>query len=222
MKKRQTILAASILSADFLHLGEQIQLAEKGGADWIHLDVMDGHFVPNLSMGPFIVEACRRATHLPLDVHLMIDQPDQLLESFARAGADHLTIHVEACPDPFKTLELIRRLGLKAGISLKPETPVSAIQPFLKKVNGVLVMSVTPGYSGQLYESASTTRLAEVRHALDETRADAWLAVDGGINPDNIRQVHLAGANVFVSATAIFKNPQGIEAGILSLKNGLS
>jgi ribulose-phosphate 3-epimerase len=221
MADTRFIIAASILSADFLHLAEQIRITEEAGADWLHLDVMDGRFVPNLSMGPFIVEACRQATKLPLDVHLMVDEPDHLLDAFARAGADHLTVHIEACSHPLTTLEHIKSLGLKAGISLKPSTSISAILPLLPSLDGVLVMSVEPGYSGQKFEPISGNRIAEVRRALAVKRSDAWLAVDGGINPKTIRQAQSSGANVFIAATAIYQHPDGILAGIRSLRSAL-
>jgi ribulose-phosphate 3-epimerase len=222
MADTRLIIGASILSADFLHLAEQIRSTEEGGADWLHLDVMDGHFVPNLSMGPAILEACRRATRLPLDVHLMVEEPDRFLEVFSSGGADHLTVHIEACAQPRKTLERIKQLGLKAGISLKPDTPVSAILPLLNQVDGVLVMSVIPGYSGQRFEPSAAMRLAEIRRALDEMNSTAWLAVDGGINTQTIQQTQAGGATVFISATAIYKHPEGIEAGIRSLRNELA
>src|SRR5512137_511851 len=145
---RHFLIAPSILSADFTRLGEQIAEAEAAGADWIHVDVMDGHFVPNLTMGPFIVEACRRATKLPLDVHLMIEEPERYIEAFARAGAAHLTVHVETCPDPARTIRQIQSLGCKAGITMNPATPASAVEPFLDMVDLVLVRTVHPGFSG--------------------------------------------------------------------------
>jgi ribulose-phosphate 3-epimerase len=213
-----TILAPSILSADFLQLGDQIRACEAAGADWIHVDVMDGHFVPNLTMGPFIVEACRRVTRLPLDVHLMIEQPERLLESFSHAGATHLTVHVETCPHLHRTLEQIRSLGCKAGVTLNPGTPASAIQPVLPFADLVLVMSVDPGFSGGKYIPEMVAKVSEIRGMLDRIGSPAWLEVDGGINSDTLQHMRAAGANAFVTATAVFKNPQGIEAGIRSLR----
>jgi ribulose-phosphate 3-epimerase len=213
------VIAPSILSADFTRLGEQIAQCEAAGADWIHVDVMDGHFVPNLTMGPFIVEACRRATALPLDVHLMIEQPENLLEAFARAGASHLTVHVEACPDVARTLKKIRSLGVQAGATLNPATPASALEPALPLADLVLVMTVEPGYSGQAFHPDVVPKIAAIRRRLDEIGSAARLEVDGGISPANISQVRAAGADSFVAAHAIFGNPDGIAAGIQSLRD---
>lgn len=215
---KKLIVSASILSADFLRLGEQIAACEAAGADWIHVDVMDGHFVPNLTMGPFIVAACRRATQLPLDVHLMIENPESLLEPFARAGASHLTVHVETCPDLPQTLEKIRSLGVTPGLVLNPPTAVSAIEPFLSLAGLVLVMSVNPGYSGQSFMPETISKVAEVRRKLDELGSSARLEVDGGIAPDTLPLMQAAGADTFVAASAIFKNPDGIATGIRTLR----
>jgi len=221
MTVKNLIIAPSILSADFLHLADQIRIVEDAGADWLHLDVMDGHFVPNLSMGPDIVAACRRATRLPMDVHLMVKDPDGLLSAFAKAGADHLTVHIEASDHIFETLAQIHALGLKAGISLKPATPISSINSVLPHVDGVLVMSVDPGYSGQKFQPGTIDRLAEVRLAMDKLGSNAWLAVDGGINKQTLPLVHAAGANVFIAASAIFQNPEGISTAIRTLREEL-
>ncbi|HEX7541166.1 MAG TPA: ribulose-phosphate 3-epimerase [Anaerolineales bacterium] len=216
------IIAPSILSADFTRLGEQIAEAESAGADWIHMDVMDGHFVPNLTMGPVVVEACRRATSLPLDVHLMIEHPENLLEAFAQAGASSLIVHVETCPDITGTLKIIRSLGCKAGVTLNPATPASDIEPALMLVDQVLVMTVHPGYSGQEFIPEILSKVAEIRRRLDESHSPAWLEVDGGITAANISRVRDAGANAFVAANAIFHHPDGIEAGIRSLRKAVT
>jgi ribulose-phosphate 3-epimerase len=216
-----SIIAPSILSADFLQLGDQIRACETAGADWIHVDVMDGHFVPNLTMGPFVVSACRRATRLPLDVHLMIEKPERLLEQFAGAGASHLTVHVETCPHLHRTLEHIRSLGCKAGVTLNPGTPAAAIEPVLPFADLVLVMSVDPGFSGGAYIPKMVGKVAELRAMLDRIGSPAWLEVDGGITPETLPEMHAAGATAFVSATAVFKNPQGIAAGIRSLREAM-
>ena len=215
----QFIIAPSILSADFLQLGEALQACQSAGADWIHVDVMDGHFVPNLTMGPFIVAAAKRGIDLPLDVHLMIEKPENLLEAFVKAGASRLTIHVETCPHLHRTLEDIKSLGCKAGVTLNPGTPASSIFPVLHLVDLVLVMSVDPGFSGGTYVSESVSKVAEIRRKLDEIGSSVWLEVDGGITSETLPEMKTAGANAFVSATAIFKHPQGIAAGIAALRN---
>jgi ribulose-phosphate 3-epimerase len=216
--RRTCVIAASILSADFTRLGEQIAEAEMAGADWIHLDVMDGHFVPNLTMGPFVVEACRRATSLPLDVHLMVERPENLLEAFAQAGASSLIVHVETCPDLYGTLKTIKSLGCKAGVTLNPETSASDIKPTLGLVDQVLVLTVRPGYSGQAFMPEVLPKVVEIRRWLDEIHSPAWLEVDGGISAATIAGAWEAGADAFVAATAIFHHPEGIPAGVRCLR----
>lgn len=215
------IIAPSILSADFTKLGEEIRACESAGADWVHIDVMDGHFVPNITMGPFIVETCNRLTHLPLDVHLMIEKPERHLEAFARAGADTLTVHVETCPHLHRTLQQIKSLGCKAGVVLNPGTPVGALEAVLGEADLVLVMSVNPGFSGQAFIPQSNSRVAEIRRRLDALGSSAWLEVDGGVTAENAGNLKEAGATAFVAATAIFKHPQGIEAGVRALRERL-
>ena len=216
---KQYVISSSILSADFTRLGEQIAEAEAAGVDWLRVDVMDGHFVPNITMGPFIVEWCRKATKLPLDVHLMIEKPERYIEAFAKAGASGLTVHVETCPDMQDTLKQIKSFGCKAGIVLNPPTPVGELDPFLAEADLVLVMSVNPGYSGQSFMPESIAKVAEVRKKLDVLGSSAWLEVDGGISPETLPKMKAAGATAFVAATAIFKNPQGIAAVIKSLRS---
>ena len=215
------LISASILSADFTRLGEQIQEAEKAGVDWIHVDVMDGRFVPNLSMGPFIVEACRRATSLPLDVHLMVETPEDLLEAFSKAGATNLTVHIETCPHIHRTIQCIHELGCKAGIVLNPGTSAQLLEPVLPMVDLVLVLSVNPGFSGQTFLPEVMPKVAAIRSKLDELNSPAWLEIDGGINRDTIVPAMQAGARVFVAAHSIFDYPGGIAAGVQLLRSRL-
>ena len=215
---KKILIAPSILASDFLHLEDQISACESAGADWIHIDVIDGHFAPNLTMGPFIVEACRRATKLPLDVHLMIEKPERLLEDFAKAGADHLTVHVETCPHLHRTIQQIKSLGCKAGVVLNPATPTVMIEPVLSMVDLVLVMSVNPGFSGQAFIPEAIAKVADIRQRLDALGSSAWLQVDGGMATDTLPKMQAAGADVFVAGNAVFKYPQGIAAGIRVLR----
>jgi len=215
-------LAPSILSADFARLGSQIQEVEAAGADWIHVDVMDGHFVPNLTMGPAVVEACRRVTRLPLDVHLMVEEPSRFLEAFADAGADHLTIHIEACPHVHQVIQSIRAMGRRAGISLNPGTPPAALREILPLVDIVLVMSVNPGYSGQQFIEAVLPKIQTLRRWIDEGRFATVIEVDGGIDAATAPLAAGAGAEVFVAATAVFGHKDGIGAGMQALRTALS
>jgi ribulose-phosphate 3-epimerase len=213
------VLSSSILSADFARLGEEIATVEAAGVDWIHVDVMDGHFVPNITMGPFIVATCRRITKLPLDVHLMIETPERYIEAFAKAGATGLTVHIETCPDIIGTLKQIKSFGCRAGAVLNPETSVGAIQPALPEADLILVMSVHPGYSGQSFIPESIFKVSQIRKKLDALRSSAWLEVDGGIDVETLPKMKEAGATAFVAATAIFKNPQGPAAGVKMLRD---
>jgi ribulose-phosphate 3-epimerase len=215
------VIAPSILAADFTRLGEQIAEAESAGADWLHVDVMDGHFVPNLTMGPLVVEACRRVTKLPIDVHLMVEEPERFLAAFAEAGASSLIVHVETCPDISGTLKTIKSLGCKAGVTLNPATPASDIESALILADQVLVLTVHPGYSGQEFMPEITPKVNEIRRKLDEIQSSAWLEVDGGISPANISQLRKAGAEAFVAGSAIFRHPDGIAAGIQLLREHL-
>jgi ribulose-phosphate 3-epimerase len=212
-------ISSSILSADFTRLGQQIQVAEQAGVDWIHIDVMDGHFVPNLTMGPVVIRACRQATQLPLDVHLMIESPENLLEEFAEAGSSNLTVHVETCPNLHRTIQTIHELGCKAGVVLNPATPAIMVEPVLHMIDLVLVMTVNPGYSGQTFLPEILPKLAAIHQILEKVNPEADLEVDGGIDSDTLPLVIKAGANVFVAAHAIFDYPGGIAAGIQQLRS---
>jgi len=215
------LIAPSIIAADFTRLADQLAACQSAGADWIHLDVMDGHFVPNLTMGPFIVEACRRATKLPLDVHLMIEKPEQHLEAYARAGASTITVHVETCPHLHRTLGQIKSLGCRAGVTLNPGTPVSAIEPVLHLADLVLVLSVNPGFSGQDFLPETIGKVTGIRMKLDAMGSSADLEVDGGMSAETLPLMQKAGANVFVSGAAVFEHPKGIAAGIKALRDSI-
>jgi ribulose-phosphate 3-epimerase len=211
-------IAPSILSADFARLGEQVREAEAAGADWIHVDVMDGHFVPNLTIGPPVVRALRAITDLPLDVHLMIEKPERYLVDFVRAGASGLTVHVETCPHLHRTIQQIKGLGVRAGVTLNPATPLVSLEEILPEVDLVLVMSVNPGFGGQSYVPSSTTRIARLRGMLDEIGSPAELEVDGGINPDTVATVVEAGATVLVAGAAIFNDRASVGENVRLLR----
>lgn len=211
-------IAPSILSADFAHLGQQVQKAEAAGVDYIHVDVMDGHFVPNITIGPLIVRALRPVTQLPLDVHLMIERPERYLTDFARAGADILTVHVETCPHLHRTIQQIKELGVKAGVTLNPATPLSTLEEILPAVDLVLIMSVNPGFGGQAYIQSSTAKIARLRAMLDAVGCQAELEVDGGLNPATVGQVVEAGATVLVAGSAIFNQQAPVEENVRTLR----
>ena len=200
-------IAPSILASDFGRLAAEVQAVERAGADWIHVDVMDGHFVPVLTIGPAVVRAVRRATALPLDVHLMIEAPERSLADFAAAGADRIGVHVETCPHLHRTVQQIRGLGKKACVVLNPATPAAAALPLLADVDPVLVMSVNPGFGGQSFIESVLPKLAQLRRWIDERELAVELEVDGGITPDTIERAAHAGANVFVAGTAVFGEP---------------
>lgn len=208
-------IAPSVLSADFTRLGEQVRTAEASGADWIHVDVMDGHFVPNLTMGPAVAAAVRSVTKLPMDVHLMIENPDEFLEPFARAGASTITVHQEVLPHLHRTLQRIRELGVRAGVAINPATPVETLSEVLPHLDLVLVMTVNPGFGGQAYIEGSEGKVGKVRSLLDHGGfSDVDLQVDGGIDAETIGRVVSAGATVAVAGSAIF-NGSGDVAGNL-------
>jgi ribulose-phosphate 3-epimerase len=213
--------APSILSADFTRLGDQLREIETAGADSIHIDIMDGHFVPNLTMGPFIVEHCRKATSLPLDVHLMIEHPENMVDDFIQAGADSLTIHTEASPNTHRTVQYIQAQGIKAGVAVNPGTPGLDLRPFLSLADLFLVMTVNPGYSGQAFIAEMNEKVRKLRGWLDEAGLQTDIQVDGGINAGTLPPVKEAGANVFVAGSAVFGHPDGVAAGIQAFKKGL-
>lgn len=212
------LLAPSIIASDFAHIADEVRTIESAGADWVHVDVMDGHFVPTITIGPLFVESLRRVTKLPLDVHLMISEPEKHIEDFAKAGANHLTVHVETCPDLPQMVRKIHALGCKAGVTLNPATPASALDSVLPFVDLVLVMSVVPGYSGQKFMPEMVAKVEEIRSKLNALRSNAHLEVDGGINAETLPLMKKAGANVFVTGNAAFKHPQGSGAGVRALK----
>ncbi|HUF50468.1 MAG TPA: ribulose-phosphate 3-epimerase [Longimicrobiales bacterium] len=212
-------IAPSILSADFARLGDAVETARAGGADWIHVDVMDGHFVPNLTIGPGVVAALKRVTDLPLDVHLMIERPEQMIDAFIDAGADYLTVHQEASVHLHRTVQRIRERGAKPGVSINPSTPPAALDEILPYVDLVLVMSVNPGFGGQRYITTSTGKIAALRRALDER--SLWgveLEVDGGVAADTIGDVVAAGASVVVAGNAVFNDRGSVADNIAGLR----
>lgn len=205
------LVAPSILTADFARLGEQIQEAEAAGVHWIHLDVMDGRFVPNLTFGPLVVEAIHKVTGLPLDVHLMIVEPERYLKDFAQAGADWITVHAEATPHAHRAVQQIKELGKKAGLALNPATPLEALLPLLPELDLALLMSVNPGFGGQKYIPTSTERIRRLRALRDELNPGCLIQVDGGIKPENVAEVYRAGADVVVVGSALFNRQPVLE-----------
>ncbi|MBW1675283.1 MAG: ribulose-phosphate 3-epimerase [Deltaproteobacteria bacterium] len=198
------LIAPSILSADFSRLGEEVKAVERVGADWIHVDVMDGHFVPNITIGTLVVEAVKRVTELPLDVHLMIENPDQYLEDFARAGSTLITVQVEACVHVHRTIQAIKALDVKAGVALNPATPLSTIEWILEDVDLVLIMSVNPGFGGQKFIPQALQKIRDLKAMIRAKNLNVLIEVDGGINQETIQSAAEAGADVFVAGSAIF------------------
>ncbi len=214
-------LAPSILSADFGRLGEQVVEATQAGADYIHVDVMDGHFVPNITVGPLVVAAIRPLTNLPLDVHLMIESPEKYIQQFAQAGANIITVHVEVCPHLHRVVESIKELGVKTGVSLNPSTPLTTVDEVLPSLDLVLLMSVNPGFGGQKFIESTIGKIARLRSRLDELGLAAELEVDGGINAEIAPRVAQAGARVLVAGAAVFNKKESVSQAIGRFRESL-
>ena len=211
-------ISPSILSADFTCLADQVREAEEAGVDYIHVDVMDGHFVPNITIGPLVVKALRPITKLPLDVHLMIENPEFYLEDFSKAGADIITVHQEATTHLHRTIQQIHDLGIKAGVSINPSTSVRTLDEIICDVDLILVMSVNPGFGGQSYIHSCTNKIRKVREMLDDRGVSADLEVDGGVNVDTVNEVINAGANAFVAGSAIFNDKNSVAENVSALR----
>lgn len=213
-------ISPSILSADFARLGAEIRTVEQAGADYIHVDVMDGHFVPNITIGAPVVTALRQVTSLPLDVHLMIENPDVYIPDFVAAGADIITVHQEACPHLHRTIQLIHGLGKKAGVSINPATPASVLEVIMAEVDLVLVMSVNPGFGGQSFIASMLPKIKQLRQMIENSGRSIELEVDGGVKADNIGEIAAAGADVFVAGSAVFNAPD-YSAAIAALRHNV-
>jgi ribulose-phosphate 3-epimerase len=219
MPQLPTLVAPSLLAADFSRLGEEVAAIEAAGADWLHLDVMDGHFVPNISFGPVVLKSLRKLTRMPFDVHLLIAPVDPFLSAFAEAGADHILFHPEAGPHPHRTLQEIRALGCKAGLVLNPGTPLAHVEPLIELLDIVLVMSVNPGFGGQKFIDSQLGRIAALRRLIDAQDREIRLEVDGGIDPRTAPLCIAAGADTFVAGTAVFGSPD-YRAAIEAIRKG--
>jgi ribulose-phosphate 3-epimerase len=221
-KDQNTIkLAPSILSADFARLGQQVAETEAAGADRIHFDVMDGHFVPNITIGPLVLRSLRRVTRLPLEAHLMIEEPDRYLEDFAEAGADTIIVHQEGAVNLHRTVQRIRALAKRVGVAINPATPASALEEILPDIDLALVMTVNPGFGGQAFIENTLPKIQRVRRMVDQLKPDCEIEVDGGIEPETARQVVQAGARVLVAGSAIFGAPNGVAAAMERLRAAL-
>lgn len=214
-------IAPSILSADLNNLGDQIREAVDAGADWIHVDVMDGSYVPNITFGPNIVSAIRKVTDLPIDVHLMIVNPERHFQTFADAGTDHLTIHFETCPHIDRSLHQIRDLGMSPAVVINPGSPASLLREILYAIDSVLIMSVNPGFGGQSFIKNTFDKIRHTKSFLNEINPKASIQIDGGISAENIKACYEAGASVFIAGSSIFKHPNGINAGIEALRKAV-
>ncbi|MDP3149823.1 MAG: ribulose-phosphate 3-epimerase [Ignavibacteria bacterium] len=212
------LLAPSILSADFSNLAQQIRCVEIGGADLIHCDVMDGHFVPNITIGPLVIEATKRSAKLPVDVHLMITAPDAIIPEFAKAGANYITVHQEAIPHLHRTIQLIKSVGCKAGVAINPATPISSLTNILEDVDLVLVMSVNPGFGGQKFIESSLTKIEELKSLRAKFNYSYQIEIDGGVNKSTIQKIKEAGCDIFVAGSSIF-HAENITAATTELKN---
>jgi ribulose-phosphate 3-epimerase len=219
----EKLIAPSILSADFGNLARDVRAAEEAGADWIHVDVMDGHFVPNITIGPAVTAAVRAATSLPVDVHLMIEHPERYIGDFAAAGADWITVHQEACPHLHRTLQQIREEGARPGVALNPSTPLDAVRHVIGDIELLLVMTVNPGFGGQSFIPAMTPKVAAARRLLDEEgRAGTRLEVDGGMDAVTAGPIARAGADVFVAGSAVYRHPEGVPVAVRELRKALT
>lgn len=217
-----TLIAPSILSADFGRLAEEVSAAEEAGADWIHVDVMDGQFVPNITIGPMIARAVRKSTSLPMDVHLMIERPERYVEQFVDAGAERITVHQETCPHLHRVLQQIEELGALPGVALNPSTPVESLRDVLPYLALILVMTVNPGFGGQTYIPSSTEKIRRAKALLDvQGRSQVHLEVDGGVDSETAPVVTDAGASVLVAGSAVFGHPEGVAKGIKVLRASL-